>query len=119
MKFSLSISDDEKTMLLQVGGQQSVLTAEDVENLISQLAERREKMMPSIDQSSMSNADGSPIIDALLPDLETVLMAQNPPVVVLAIGFQGLGWRSISLSVDQAATLAAQLLAQTRTASNL
>lgn len=119
MNFSLSISSDEKSMLLQVGGQQSILTAEDVENLILQLAERREKMMPSIDQSRNSNADGSPIVDALMPDLETVLLAQSPPVVVLAIGFQGLGWRNISLSVDQAATLAAHLLAQTRTASNL
>ena len=116
MNISLSISTDEKFLRLQADTPEPILTAEGVEDLISQLAEQRKKMMPGIGQSRKSHADGHLPIDDILPDLETVLLVQNPPVVVVAIGFQGLGWRNISLSVDQAEAFANQLLAQTRTA---
>lgn len=116
MNITLAISSDERFLRLQADRLETTLTAEDVENLISQLAEQRKKMMPGIGQSRKLGDDGLPIIDDILPDLETVLMVQTPPVVVVAVGFQGLGWRNISLSVDQAEAFADQLLAQTRTA---
>lgn len=111
MKVTVSISDDERFLRLQVDKPETTLTAQDVENLISQLAALRERMNPSIGQARELSADGHLVFDALLPETECVLEARSRPLVVLAIGFQGLGWRNVALSVEQSAALGKELLA--------
>ena len=106
MEMKLELSKDESKLRVVFNQPSTVLTAEDVEDLISHLAERREKMVPPVSQSDTLTQGGLPPVDALMPHLDCALLDQNPPIVVLSIAFQGLGVRNVTLSMGQCRHLA-------------
>ena len=109
MELKLELSKDESKLRVIFDQSSSVLSAEDVEDLISHLAERREKMVPPVPQSDTLTPNGIPPVDALMPHLDCALLDQDPPLVVLSIAFQGLGVRNVALSVEQCRKLATNL----------
>lgn len=100
---TMQLSQDEKMLKLSV--ETSHLTAMDVETLISHLANQRQNMAPQVNQSGLIEQSSHHPIDAMLPNLDLAVLRQDPPLIVLAIAFEGLGVRSLAMSKEQAKDL--------------
>lgn len=100
---TMRLSSDEK--LLELTIEQTQLTAIDVETIISHLANQRQNMAPQVNQSGLIEQSSHHPIDAMLPNLDLAVRQQDPPLIVLAIAFEGLGVRSVAISMEQAKAL--------------
>lgn len=87
-----------------------VLKPADIEQFISLLAKCREALFPLVSQTQPHNHDGDLLIDGFDPMFHVSKLDHSHDVLMLSIGFQGLGWRTAALSVEDARCLANTLL---------
>jgi hypothetical protein len=88
-------------------GQVARLTARNVEELISALAELRSKMIPepSVFESPLLLPPAERPIDAISPQVDVAPSGSPTHPLHIGIAFPGLGWRVVALSPESAAKL--------------
>lgn len=114
MKFSLAISTDRRLCSMQIEQApkpDEVLSAQDLEGLISHFAAQRERMLPAADEAPGLMQGGAVATDAVSPKLDLALLQQGQSFVVLAVAYPGLGWRNLAMTLPEAEALGRRLLA--------
>jgi len=101
----MNLSDDKRTVHLSIDGD---LKADDLQDLIAELARVRARMLPAVPNAPISD------------DLDSAERAEGFAVrtlsdeyIQLLIRDLGLGWLSIALDIGQACTLRDFLVANT------
>jgi hypothetical protein len=112
MKFKAQISTDRTACTIEIPATASILRADELEELINNLGAFRGGMLPEAGQLRSPLEDDLPSIDCTSPPhLDLAVVAGSQPLVLLAIAFRQIGWRTLALSPREAAELGRKLLA--------
>jgi hypothetical protein len=120
MQLKISFSSDQTKCRLEFASPANtptIMNAQQLESLISQLANARAKLAPRTHQSETPLSRPSPLVDVISPRMDCALVAEQESLVVLSIAYPGLGWRSIAVTPDEAQTFGRRLLTMGATQS--
>lgn len=111
MRIKIQTSSDKTRIRLAPDDlKPTILSAAEIEQFISLLAKHREALFPLVSQTQPDTRDGDLLIDGFDPMFYVSKLDHSHDVLMLSIGFQGLGWRNAALSVEDARCLANTLL---------